>query len=69
MNNILYIALEQIAKITILLSPIIPIVSTKVMDSLNLKPEVRNFSFLDGISIFSNEILIKELDILFKKIN
>ena len=37
MNNILYLALEQIAKISILLSPIIPIATSKVLDALNIK--------------------------------
>ena len=68
MNNILYLALEQIAKISILLSPIIPKATTTVLDSLNLSPKSRDISFLDGKSIFSKEIKIKDLDILFKKI-
>ena len=68
MNNILHIALEQIAKISILLNPIIPNATSKVLDALNIKPELRNLSFLDGRNIFTNEIKINELDILFKKI-
>ena len=68
MNNILHISLEQIAKISILLNPIIPISSTKVLDALNVKNELRNLSFLDGKNIIDNEIKIKEIDILFKKI-
>ena len=69
MNNILHIALEQIAKISILFNPIIPDATSKVLDALNIKPELRNLSFLDGSNIFTNEIKINELDILFKKIN
>ena len=68
MNNILHIALEQIAKISILFNPIIPIATSKVLDALNIKNESRNLSFLDGDNIFTNEIKIKDLDILFKKI-
>ena len=68
MNNILHIALEQIAKISILFNPIIPNATSKVLEALNIKPELRNLSFLDGSNIFSNEIKINELDILFKKI-
>ena len=68
MNNILHIALEQIAKISILLNPIIPAASTKVLDAININTELRNFSFLSGENIIPNEIKIKELDILFKKI-
>ena len=68
MNNILHIALEQIAKISILLSPIIPNASAKVLNALNINTELKNFSFLDGKNIITDEIKIKELDILFKKI-
>ena len=68
MNNILHISLEQIAKISILFNPVIPNATSKVLEALNIKPELRNLSFLDGSNIFSNEIKINELDILFKKI-
>jgi len=68
MNNILHIALEQIAKISILLNPIIPIASTKVLDALNISTKLKNLSFLDNQSIITDEIKIKELKILFKKI-
>ena len=69
MNNILHIALEQIAKISILLNPIIPMASNKVLDSLNIKPENRNNSFLDGEKIIPDSINLSSLNILFKKIN
>ena len=68
MNNILHISLEQIAKISILLNPIIPKASSKVLDALNINIELRNSSFLEGKNIISEEVRIKELDILFKKI-
>ena len=68
MNNILHIALEQIAKISILLNPIIPKASTKVLDALNINTELRNFSFLGGNNVIGDEIRIKDLNILFKKI-
>jgi len=68
MNNILHIALEQIGKISILLNPIIPDATTKVLDSLNIKTESRNLSFLDQEKLMSTTIEIRPLDILFKKI-
>ncbi len=68
MNNILHMSLEQIAKISILLSPIIPIATAKVLEALNVKAGQRNLSFLDGKNIISDKIEIKNLDILFKKI-
>ena len=68
MNNILYLALDQIAKISILLNPLIPKTTLKVLDALNIKSNLVNNNFLNGESIFDEEIKIKELNILFKKI-
>ena len=68
MNNVLHICLEQIAKISILLNPIIPSSTSKVLNALNVKTKLRNLSFLDGTSILANQVKIKGLDILFKKI-
>ena len=67
MNNILHIALEQIAKISMLLSPIIPIAATKVLDALNINVSQRNFSFLENKNILVDEVSINDLNILFKK--
>ncbi len=69
MNNILHLSLEQIGKISVLLNPIIPIATTKVLDALNVKSELRNLSFLDGENLINDKIIIKNLDILFKKIS
>jgi len=69
MNNILYIALEQIAKISILLNPIIPISTNKVLNSLNVSKNSISLSFLDGKKILNDEVKINNLDILFKKIS
>ena len=68
MNNILHLSLEQIAKISILLNPIIPEKSSKVLDALNVSTEMRNLTFLDGKNILGDDIRINKLDILFKKI-
>ena len=68
MNNILHLALEQIAKISILLNPIIPLASTRVLDALNIDIKLRDLSFLDGNNVLIDKITINELDILFKKI-
>ena len=67
MNNILHISLEQIAKISILLNPIIPISTTKILNSLDIKSDLRNLSFLDNKNLLDPEIKIKDLDKLFKK--
>ena len=68
MNNILYISLEQIAKISILLNPIIPIATTKVMNAMNINTDKRNLSFLDNKNVISDNIRINNIDILFKRI-
>ena len=69
MSNILHLSLEQIAKISILLNPIIPKVTTKVLEALNINLKSTNLSFLDGKDLLSKEIVVKDLSILFKKIN
>jgi len=68
MNNILHISIEQIAKISVLLSPIIPKATTKVLNALNIESDARNLSFLNNESIIKDKIKIGDLDILFKKI-
>ncbi len=68
MNNVLHIAIEQIARISILLNPIIPTATSKVLDALSLKKDLRNLSFIDGKSIIGNEVEIKSFEILFKKV-
>ena len=69
MNNILHLSLEQIAKISILLNPIIPIATTKVLEALKINAKSRNLSFLEGKNLISNKINVSGLNILFKKIN
>ena len=68
MNNILHISLEQIAKISILLSPIIPDKTSKVLDALNINNDLRNLAFFDGEDVLHKDISLNNLDILFKKI-
>ena len=67
MNNILDISLQQIAKISVLLNPIIPKSSKKVLEALNIKDI--NLSFLDGKQVIPNSIKINNLEMLFKKIS
>jgi methionyl-tRNA synthetase len=69
MNNILHTALEQIARISILLNPIIPISTTKVLKALNIKSDSVSLSFLDDKPILNDEVTIDNLNILFKKIS
>ena len=67
MNNILHVSLEQIAKISILLNPIIPESTAKVLYALNIDSDKRNFNFINDNSILPNKASIKKLEILFKK--
>ena len=69
MNNILYLSLEQIAKISILLNPLIPKATSKVLEALNIKKNSINHEFLDGKNIFEGEIKVKELNILFNMLH
>ncbi len=69
MNTILHVALEQIAIISILLNPIIPISSNKVLEALNIDKDSINLSFLNDKNILPNEVKVKNLDILFNKVN
>jgi len=69
MNTILFIALDQIAKISILFNPIIPKATTKVLEALNISRNLWNLSFIKDNKIFRGDITLKKLDILFKKFN
>ncbi len=69
MNNILHVSLEQIAKISILLNPIIPMATNKILDALKIKNEERNYSFIEGKKIISDQVIIDPINILFKKID
>ena len=69
MNNILHISLEQIAKISILLNPIIPNSTFKIIKALKINKENINLSFLDGNKVIDDNIEVENIDILFKKIS
>ena len=68
MNTILYTIVSQIKNISILLSPIIPISSEKILDIMNLKKEERNISAINNVDIFNHNLEFKKTSILFKKI-
>ena len=68
MNNILYTIVTQIKNISILLSPIIPISSDKILDIMNLKKEDRLLKSINNKNIFDHNLEFKKTTILFKKI-
>ena len=68
MNTILYTILNQIRSISILLNPIIPIATGKVMSSLSIEKKSINLESLKNIKTLKSGIKLKKTDILFKKI-
>tara|TARA_S200000501_G_scaffold285136_1_gene269432 strand:+ start:2711 stop:4237 length:1527 start_codon:yes stop_codon:yes gene_type:complete len=69
LNTIVYTALELIRKITILLYPVMPQTSVKVLNIFNIKENLIDFSTIKNNEILEKEIKINKLDILFKKID
>jgi len=68
MNTILYNILNQIRSISILLNPIIPNSSSKVLDTLSIKKQDRKIDSIMNINYLKAGSIIKKTDILFKKI-
>ncbi len=68
MNSILHTILEQIKNISILLNPIIPISTKKVLDTINLSDKDISIDNIKKDDIFKYDLELKNLDILFKKI-
>ena len=68
MNAILYTIVEQIKNISILLNPIIPISTKKVLNAINISDKdilIENIKKDDTLNCTSE---LRNLDILFKKI-
>jgi methionyl-tRNA synthetase len=68
MNTILFTIVSQIKNISILLNPIIPISSDKILDIMNLKENNRLISSINSNDIFNHDMEFKKTSILFKKI-
>ena len=68
MNTILYTVVSLIKNISILLNPIIPISSDKILDIMNLKKNERFVSAINTNDIFDHNLEFKKTSILFKKI-
>ena len=67
MNTILNTIVEQIKNISILLNPIIPISSEKVLGAINISKKDITIENINK-NILDNNKELKNLDILFKKI-
>ena len=68
MNTILFTITVQIKNISILLSPIIPISSEKILDIMNLKFDEKKLNAINNADVFNHDIKFKKTSILFKKI-
>ena len=68
MNTILYTVSEQIKNISILLSPIIPYSSKKVLDTMNLPKDNLQIKNILNENVFNHNKELNEIDILFRKI-
>ena len=68
MNSILYTIVTQIKNISILLSPIIPTSSSKILDIMNLNSNDRLLKSLMNKNIFDHNLEFQKTSILFKKI-
>ncbi len=68
LNTIVYTALELIRKITILLYPVMPETSLKVLNVFDETENSIDFTSIDNNEILKKNLKINKLDILFKKI-
>ena len=67
-NTILFTIVEQIKNISILLNPIIPISTKKVLETINLSDKDTIIKNIEKDNILDCNLDLKDLDILFKKI-
>jgi len=68
MNTILLTIIEHIKNISILLNPIIPNATNKVLDTLNVKVKDRTIENINKINTLNHEVELKNLEILFNKV-
>ena len=68
MNTILYTIVHQIKNISILLSPIIPDSASKILSTINIEKDQIKLKNITNINLFDHDKELKELEILFNKI-
>ena len=68
LNTIVYTAIELIRKITILLYPVMPQTTVKILNSFNIYEDELNLTSLQNNESLKKNDKINKLDILFKKI-
>ena len=64
----MYTIVEQIKYISILLNPIIPISTKKVLDTINISEKDISIYSIEKENTFDHNKELKNLDILFRKI-
>jgi len=69
LNTIVYTALELIRKISILLNPVIPDTSLKVLNIFDISKDDFSFEQVKDHNFLKDGIVLKKLEILFKKID
>ncbi len=68
MESILFVICEQIKNISILLSPIIPVATEKVLKIMNLNIKKLSLDDIQNMKNFNHDKELNKLDILFSKI-
>jgi methionyl-tRNA synthetase len=68
MNAILFTIVQQIKNISILLSPIIPNATSKVLQAMNISSQDVSIEFIKKDNVFNHKKEINDLDILFTKV-
>ena len=68
MKNILFAIMVQIKNISILLNPIIPIATNKVLGAMNISNQNTNLDKIRDENIFDHDKELNNLEILFTKI-
>ena len=69
METILYTISEQIRNISILLNPIIPHATAKILDIMNVDDADISINSINKLGIINHDKELKKLEILFKKID
>ena len=68
MNSILFTIAQQIKNISILLAPIIPNSTNKVLKTINIKEDQIKISNISNYDLFNHDIELRDSEILFTKI-
>ena len=69
MNTVLWVSCEMLRRIGILLQPVIPIGSSKLLDFLNIDSDKRLINFLSDDYVLESGKPIKDPEIIFPKID